>query len=257
MAIDSSAPPGARTAMLVALDKRTGREIWRAAMPEDLGSRGLDGAGYSSVVISNGAGVKQYVQLTGRGLISVRAADGKFLWSYNAIANDTANIPTPVVAGDDIFCSTGYGTGAALVHLRKEGDGVAAEEKYFLEASKMQNHHGGMLLVDGHLYAGAGHNNGFPICLKLDTGATVWGGDARGPGSGSAAITGIPGHLIFRYENGVVALIKASPNGYTLESSFKPVFQQDNSWAHPVVANGRLFLREQDHLMCYDLRAKK
>lgn len=103
--------PGAPDAVLVALGKRTGKTIWKAALPDDLGSKGKDGAGYSSVVISHGGGVKQYVQLTGRGVISVAADDGRFLWSYNRIANGTANIPTPIVTGDYVFCSTGYGEG--------------------------------------------------------------------------------------------------------------------------------------------------
>lgn len=246
--------PGAREAMIVALDKRTGKEHWRSAAPEDSGDRGQDGAGYSSIVISNGAGVKQYVQLTGRGMIGVRASDGKHLWHYNAVANDTANIPTPIVSGDHVFCSTGYGAGAALLKLASDGDGVAAEEVYFLESQKFQNHHGGMILIDGHIYAGHKHNEGFPICVKLDTGDVAWGGDTRGEGRGSAAITAAGGNLIFRYQSGEVVLIEATPEAYRIKGSFKPTFKEGESWAHPVVANGRLYLREQDKLMCYDLR---
>src|SRR6185503_601359 len=105
--------PGAPAATLVALDKKTGNPVWRAAVPR-LGDKGADGAGYSSVVISNGGGVKQYVQLTGRGLVSVRAQDGKFLWGYNKVANDVANIATPIVKGNHVFASTGYQTGSVL-----------------------------------------------------------------------------------------------------------------------------------------------
>ncbi len=245
--------PGANDAMIVALDRKTGDEIWRAEVPE-LGRRGRDGAGYSSIVVSEGAGVKQYIQLTGRGLISIRASDGKFLWSYNAIANGTANIPTPIVAGDQVFCSTGYGTGAALLKLAKDGDGVKAEEQYFLKAGTFENHHGGMILLDGHVYAGAKHNNGFPTCIDLESGEIVWGGKLRGPGTGSAAITYADGNLIFRYQNGVVALIEATTDEYRLKGQFTPVFQKGPSWAHPVVAGGKLYLREQNKLMCYDLK---
>jgi outer membrane protein assembly factor BamB len=246
--------PGAKDAMIVALNKKTGEEVWRSAMPDDLGGRGKDGAGYSTVVISNGGGVKQYVQLTGRGLISVDAKDGKFLWSYNAVANDTANIPTPIVEGDYVFASSGYGTGAALLKLSKSDTGVEAKEEYFLDAKTFQNHHGGMLLIDGYIYAGNAHNNGFPVCLKMSNGKIAWGGDERGPGSGSAAITAAGGHLIFRYENGVLGVIEATPKKYNLVCSFKPAYQEGKSWAHPVVANGMLYLREQDKLMCYRLK---
>ena len=246
--------PGAKDAMIVALDKKTGRTIWEAEMPDDLGGQGKDGAGYSTVVISEGGGVKQYVQMTGRGLISVRAKDGRFLWNYNRVANGTANISTPIAVGDHVFASTGYGTGSALVKLSKRGaNGVKAEEVYFLDARTLQNHHGGLIRIGKHIYTGHKHNEGFPICVDITSGDVLWGGDERGAGSGSAAITSADGHLIFRYQNGTVALIEATPDEYNLKASFKPAYQEDKSWAHPVIANGRLLLREQDKLMCYDL----
>ena len=248
--------PGGPEAMMVALDKKTGGEIWRSPSPADLGKKGKDGAGYSSIMISEGAGVKQYVQVTGRGVIGVRAKDGEPLWHYNPVANGTANIPTPLIEGDFVFCSTGYGTGAALLKLSKSGDGVKADEQYFLNGKVFQNHHGGMVLRDGHVYAGHAHNNGFPTCLEMSTGKIVWGGDPRGPGSGSAAVLLAGDDLIFRYEDGVVALIEATAEGYQLKSQFRPVFQKGKSWAHPVVVDGRLYLREQEKMMCYDLRGK-
>ena len=247
--------PGGPQAMMVCLNKMTGEEIWKSAVPE-LGNAGKDGAGYSSIVISAGGGVKQYVQLIGRGVIGVRASDGKFLWGYNDIANSTANIPTPVPTGDFVFCSTGYGTGAALLELVPDGEGgVNVEERYFLKATKLQNHHGGMILVDGKIYCGHNHNKGFPICVDMESGKTVWGGKQRGPGKGSAAITYADGNLVFRYQDGLVALIEATSEAYRLKGTFRPAFQQGNSWAHPVVVGKRLYLREQDKLMCYDIGA--
>lgn len=249
--------PGGKEAMIVALDKMTGEQVWASAAPDLPGNaQGRDGAGYSSLVISHGGGVKQYVQVVGRGVLGVRAADGKLLWTYNDVANRTANIPTPIVSGDYVFASTGYGAGAALLRLAKDGDGVKAEEVYFLSGDKFQNHHGGMVLVGDYLYAGHGHNNGFPTCLEFKTGKIVWGGKQRGPGRGSAAVVYADGDLIFRYQSGEVALIEATPEEYRLKGVFMPAYQQDNSWAHPVVVGKRLYLREQDKLMCYDLTAK-
>jgi outer membrane protein assembly factor BamB len=245
--------PGGPAAGMVALDKLTGKTIWQAKIP-NLGSRGRDGAGYSSVVISNGGGVRQYVQLMGRGLVGVRAADGKFLWGYNRIANDVANIPTPIVDGDFVFTSTGYQTGAALLKLAKDGDGVKAEEVYFLESRTLQNHHGGMVLVGGHIYAGHGHNRGIPICVELATGKVVWGGDIRNAGTGSAAVLYADGHLYFRYQNGLMMLIEATPSGYREKGSFPIPNVDQPSWSHPVVLGGRLYLREQDALYAYELR---
>jgi outer membrane protein assembly factor BamB len=246
--------PGGADAMIVALDKVTGQEIWRSQVPT-FGDAGRDGAAYSSIVISHACGVKQYVQLVGRGVIGVRASDGKFLWGYDDVANGTANIPTPIVSGDYVFCSTGYGTGSALLRLVKDGAGIKCEEEYFLKGDKLQNHHGQMILKDGYIYCGHRHNNGFPICVEMLTGNIAWGGEQRGPGSGSAAITYADGHLIFRYQSGDVALIEATPSGYHLKGSFKPDYVgKDPCWAQPVVIGGRLYLRDQDKLMCYDVR---
>lgn len=245
--------PGANNAMIVALNKQTGGEVWRSEVP-DYGDRGKDGAGYSSVVISHAGGVKQYVQLTGRGVIGVRAKDGKFLWGYNAVANSTANIPTPIVKDDYVFCSTGYGTGAALLELKKEGDDFDVEEKYFLKPDTFENHHGGMIRIGEYIYAGNKHNKGFPICIEMETGRVVWGGKQRGPGDGSAAILYADGKLIFRYQSGMVALIDATPDEYRLLGKFKPAYKKKESWAHPVIFDGRMYLREQDKLMCYDVR---
>ena len=244
--------PGGPNATIVALNKKTGKEVWKCATPS-IGGNGSDGAGYSSIVISQGAGVKQYVQLTGRGVIGVRAQDGEFLWGYNRVANGTANIPTPIVSGDHVFCSTGYGTGAALLRLNKAGRGVQAQEIYFLGGNVFQNHHGGMVLVGRHFYAGSGNNQGFPTCIEAKSGQITWGGKQRGEGGGSAAITYYDGHLVFRYQDGVVALIEATPEAYRVKGTLKPAHQERESWAHPVVANGKLYLREQNKLMCYDL----
>ncbi len=248
--------PGAAKATLVALDKKTGKEVWRAAVPP-IGEKGADGAGYSSVVISNGGGVKQYVQLTGRGVVSVRAQDGKFLWGYNKVANDVANISTPIVRGDHVFASTGYRTGSALLKLSRAGDGVKAEEVYFLDAKTLQNHHGGLVLIGDHVYGGHGHNRGYPICVEMATGKVAWGGEGVEPnhgGTGSAAVTAADGHLYFRYQNGRMVLIQATPQGYQLKGAFSIPNVNQPSWAHPVVAGGKLYLREQDNLYVYDLK---
>lgn len=245
--------PGAKDAVLVALNKRSGAVIWKSSMPE-IGDIGSQGAGYSSIVISHGAGVKQYVQMMGRGAIGVEADTGRFLWGYNRVANNVAIIPTPVVQGDDVFVSSGYGTGAALLRLHKDGDGVRAEEVYFLEGRTLQNHHGGIILQDGYIYTGTGHNKGFPICAKMSTGEIAWG-PVRNKGRDSAAIAYADGQLYFRYQNGWVVLVDATPEGYKEHGSFTIPNVTHPSWPPPVIDDGKLYLREQDHLYVYDVRA--
>ncbi len=246
--------PGGADALIVKLDKLTGEEIWRSPVLQSAFDGQGTSAGYSSIVISHGGGVKQYVQMTGRGLVGVRAEDGKVLWTYGRIANGTANIPTPIVVDDYVFASTGYGAGAALIHLATgSSSGVTAEEVYFLPGKTFQNQHGGMVRYGDHIYGGNGNGNGFPTCIEWKTGKIVWGGKLRGEGKGSAAVTGVANGILFRYQDGVIALVAPSPEQYNLKGSFMPEHQERESWSHPVVVDGRLYLREQDMLMCYDV----
>lgn len=245
--------PGGRTAALAALDKLTGKDVWRATVPA-IGSSGSDGAGYSSIMISSGGGVKQYVQLMGRGLVGIRAADGVFLWGYNRVANGTANISTPIVQGDYVFDSTSYGTGSALLQLSADGAGrVKATEKYFLDGNTLQNHHGGFVLIDGVLYGGHGQANGFPVALDMASGRMLWE-RVRGAGSGSAAVTAADGRLYFRYEDGTMALIAVNPKQYQLISAFRIPNVRNPSWSHPVISDSKLYLREQDTLYVHSIK---
>jgi outer membrane protein assembly factor BamB len=241
--------PGAADAALIALNKKTGDVIWKARVPT------AGNAAYSSIVVAEVGGIRQYIQLMGRGVIGVAAKDGKFLWQYEKIANRTANIPTPIVRGDLVFCSTGYQTGAALLKLVPTGDGgIKAEQVYFLPAKEFQNHHGGMVLVGDYVYAGNGHNKGAPTCVEMKTGKVMWRQD-RGAGQGSAAVLYADGNLYFRYQSGHMALVEATPKEYNLRSSFSLPDKSDlESWPHPVIANGRLYLRDQDILLCYDVK---
>ncbi|NQT40616.1 MAG: PQQ-like beta-propeller repeat protein, partial [Planctomycetes bacterium] len=137
--------PGSSDAVIVALDKKTGELIWKSKMP-DIGGRGKDGAGYSSMVAAEIDGVRQYLQIIGRGAIGVEAATGRFLWGYNRVANSTANIPTPVVRGNLVFVTTSYKTGSALLKLSRSGSKFDVEEVYWLGPNQFENHHGGVIL---------------------------------------------------------------------------------------------------------------
>lgn len=248
--------PGGPNAMVVACQKMTGKEVWRCKS-ELSGEQGKDGAGYSSIAIGNGCGVKQYVQIVGRGVIGVRASDGKYLWGYNRVANPTANIPTPIPFDDQVFVSTGYNDGgAALLSLTRNGNRFNVTEEYWKSNAELQNHHGGMIRVGSKLFMGNKHNKGFPVCVDIPTGNLDWGGKIRGEGKGSAAITMVGDQLIFRYQNGTVAFIKATPDEYKLLGSFMPEYQERESWSHPVVVDGVLYLREQNVLMAYDVSVR-
>lgn len=249
--------PGGPNASIVKLDRKTGKEIWRCSIPKGGDGRNIvgknlqKGAAYSSIVKHRVGNLEQYVQLVAEGVIGVRASDGKLLWGYEDVSNNVAAIPTPIVGDDFVFASSGYGTGSCRLDLKAKGKKVTAKLKYFLRSNEFENHHGGMVLDNGYIYAGHGHNKGFPICVRVSDGEIMW--TERGPGAGSAAVIMVDGHLIFRYQNGLVALVEANPQLYKEKGSFKPIIQQGESWSHPVVLDGKLYLREQNSIMCYDL----
>ena len=243
--------PGGPEATIVALDKKTGRTLWQSAMPP-IGEAGRDGAGYSSAVVAEIAGVRQYVQMLGRGVIGVDAETGRFLWGYNRIANRVANITRPVVRGDYVFATTSYKTGSALLRIHRDGDEFSAEEIYFLGPEDFENHHGGVVLIGDYIYGGDGQNSGHPVCLDFATGEIQW--KTRAPAAGSAAVLYADGHVIFRYDRGRVALIEATPDDFHLKGTFEPVRGEGPAWAHPVIHQGKLYLRHGDVLACYDLR---
>jgi len=236
---------------MVALNKLTGEVIWKGAVS------GGDAAGYSSIVISEAAGIRQYVQLMANGLVGFAAADGKLLWRYgdknDRFAGNTANIPTPIVHGDYIFATAGYGRGGGLIKLVGTAEGIKVEEVYFKH--DLRNRHGGVVLVGDYIYGDLDHN-GVPWCAEWKTGTIRWKKDKRTDAQGSAAVTYADGRLYFQYQNGIVSLVDAAPEAYREISTFKIPEPKRECWSHPVVVGGKLYLRSQDNLWCYDITQK-
>jgi outer membrane protein assembly factor BamB len=240
--------PGGRTNTLVALDKKTGEKVWSASVPEG------DGAGYASAVAADIAGEKQYVQFLGRGVVGVSARDGKFLWRYNRTANGTSNAATPIVSGDQVFSASAYNKGGALVTIKKQGDGFKADETYFVK--DMRNQHGGVILLDGCLYGANGGNGEGAIqalvCVDFKSGQVLWQSKKADKGS----IAYADGRIYYRTEDGQVVLIEPSAKEYIEKGRFsQPDRSRNPAWPHPIVANGKLYLRDQDVLLCYDVKA--
>jgi outer membrane protein assembly factor BamB len=239
--------PGGPQATMVALDKLTGKLIWTTVRPGD------HGAGHSSIMISDVGGTKVYVQDTASGPMGVRAEDGKFLWSHEIGQAAAAVIPTPVVKGDYVYFSIGYKHGGILFKQIPDADGVKIKQIYPLNP-KMANKHGGVVLIGDYIY-GDTEDSGIPFCAQLMTGKIMW--KKRGSGRGSAAMAAADGHLYIHFADGTMVLALASPKGYKEVSSFKVPGGGDRpSWSHPVILDGKLYLREQDHILCYDIRAK-
>jgi outer membrane protein assembly factor BamB len=241
--------PGGERATLAALDKHTGAIRWLGPVVAlKAEKRPYHTAGYSSVVAANIHGMRQYVQFLSGGVVGLEAKSGKLLWHYDKPANTTANISTPLWQGNRVFAASGYGTGGGQVEIvRKDGE-FEAVEKFFLK--NMQNHHGGMILLGNHFY---GTNGNALLCVDWLTGAIAW--QNRSVGKGSVAYA--DGHLYVRSEKGPVALVEATPKAYREKGRFEqPDRSEKNAWAHPVVAGGRLYLRDWDILLAYDVKSK-
>ena len=232
--------PGGRGAGMVALDKMTGKTIWTSKELSDT-------AGYSSVIAADVQGVRVLMTLTDRAGVGVRASDGKLLWSYPRVANSTANIATPVFHDNKVFYTSDYGTGGVLLGLTAQAGDVKAQEVYFTR--DLQNHHGGVVLVNGYLY---GFNNSILTCLEFATGKMMWRDRSVGKGS----LTYADGHLYLLSENYVAGLAEATPTGYKEKGRFEITDEGLPSWAHPVVSDGRLYIRNQQTLASYDIRAR-
>ena len=238
--------PGGRKATALALNKNTGSVIWATALPSGGESH------YSSWVVSNGAGIKQYVRLFGGGTYGIAASNGQFLWRYDKLGKNTANIPTPIPFGDYVFTAAGYGKGGALLKLSRRGGSVVAQEVYYNK--ELKNKHGGIVKVGDYVY-GDFDDRGSPWCANVMNGRVQWRRDGGGQGSGSACVTYADGRLYYRYQDGVMGLVDASPQGgFRQISSFKIPDGMKKSWAHPVISGGLLYLRGMNKILCYDLR---
>jgi outer membrane protein assembly factor BamB len=252
-------PCGSKAAV-AALKLEDGSEIWKA----EVGPIG-EGCGYSSPLKATNHGVPMYVVLLGKqsGVVGLDTVTGKLLWQYKKTpaAGGVAQIPIPIVKDNKVWVSTSYAGGAALLQIESKGNGqFEAKELKAYGISDLNNHHGGMVLVDGYVYMGHNRNDGNPTCVEFKTGEIKWGPERNPAGAQkSAAILYADGRLYFRYENGMMVLIEPSPEELKVLSSFKlpRADQQSNpqSWPHPVIVNGKLYIRDQTVIYCYDVKA--
>jgi outer membrane protein assembly factor BamB len=263
--------PGGTDATLVALNKLTGELIWKTEVPDPSGANaegrgggrgGRPGfrdsaASYSSAIAIDFEGQRQYVQFLSKTLVGVAASDGRLLWRYDRAANGAGiNCSTPIYQDGKVFAASAYNNGGGLVKLSKDGNGVKAEEVWF--SKNMENHHGGMLVIDGALYGSNGGNGGgYLVCLDFQTGDVLWNErdpDKRRVTKGSVALA--DGRIYYRTEAGPMILVEPNRKEYTERGRFEqPDRTSQPAWAHPVIANGRLYIRDQDLLLCYNVEA--
>ncbi len=229
--------PGGKNC-IVALDKTTGKTVWE--------STGFEaGPEYGSCIPVAFAGKKMIVTGTNRGIVAVDAQSGKLLWSNDWSAGNTANCPTPAYADGYVFWANGYGRGGICLKLAKDGDEVVAEVAW--KTHDMVCHHGGYVIHEGYIY---GNHEGGWTCLDLKTGQKKWHERAVGKGSLCFADDML---YLFSEDAGQAGLATCSPDGLQLKGKVK-VKGNGPSWAHPVVIGGRLYLRYDTHLYCFDVK---
>ena len=243
--------PGGAQATIVALNKKTGALIWKSAVP------GGDPAGYASPVVVQGGGRKQYVTFLSKGVVGVDAKTGAFLWRYKEVVKGPAQVFTPV-ARDGLVYAGALSIGGGLIRLKPDGNGVAAEQVYFERG--LPNGFGGAVLVGDYFY-GSDPAEQKVLAVEFTTGKVMWKAESLGRSSLAYA----DGLLYVHAWRGDVGLVEATPEGYREKGRFTPPSQtkptkagqySDTSYAHPVIANGRLYIRDSGNLWAYDIKAK-
>lgn len=229
---------GGANASIVAVSRKDGSLIWKS---------GNDEAGYSSGILLPFQGIPQAIFFSASHGVAVDARDGRQLWTYGKASNSTANVATPIARGNKVFFSSDYGTGAGLVALSGAGNKITASEVYFTR--DMRNHHASSVLVGEHLY---GFSSAILTAMKFETGEVAWRDRSVGKGS----VVFADDRLYLFSENGVAGLAEASPAGYKEHGRFEIRTGSLPTWSHPVVANGKLYLRDQDTIYAYSVAAK-
>lgn len=225
--------PGGRSASVTAILKASGEVIYKA---------GTDLAGYSSLIAFNLGKERCYAQFAKDAIVGRRMKDGAELWRLPWKTSYGVNAATPIIQGDRMFISSAYGFGCALLAMTP----TSVEEVW--RNKNMKNHVNSCVFLDGYLY---GYDDGTLKCLDWKTGEVKWSTGAYGKG----AVTLADGKLILYGQSGKLGLAEASPEGFKEICSFQALPGKD-TWANPVLANGRIYVRSLDKMAAFDVKAK-
>lgn len=237
--------PGGSKGAVVALDRTSGALVWQS-------TEFTDEAQYSSLVPAVMGGVRLCVQITMKSVAGVALADGGLVWKAPR-RGAVAVIPTPIVGSNFVYVTSGYKVGCNVFRVSGTGTNLEVSQAYAKKV--IANHHGGVVLVRENVF---GHSDGLGwVCQELSSGKEVW---VEGAKVGKGSILYADGRLYLREENkqsSRIVLIEATPAGFKEHGRFEqPDHSGKEAWPHPVIANGRLYLRDQDILLCYDVKQK-
>jgi outer membrane protein assembly factor BamB len=224
---------------VVALNKATGAQAWQTKIK--------GGAHYTSLAVADIGNVRQYIAFNDQSVTGIAAKNGAMAWSVDR-KGQTAICSTPAYKDGTLLVSSGYGVGHTAFKIAAAGGRFQVQEAY--AGKELESHHGGFVISGDHVY---GTNQSVLVCMELKTGKVAWQGRSAGKGS----ITLADGNLYVRGEGGGVSLVEASPTAYKEKGSFSlPKSGGNGAWAYPVVAGGKLFIREWDSMVCYDIKEK-
>jgi len=244
--------PGGSKGSMVALDKNTGNLVWRT-------TDWTDDSSYSSAIIADVGGIRQYIQQSSKGVAGIAAKDGKLLWKIENSAYRTAVIPTPVFNDNMVYVTNGYNGGCMGIKLTRNGESITANTIY--TERTISNQHGGVVLINGYIYGFAEQPTNGWVCQNMKTGEIVWSQRGQDTGIGKGSVFGVGDRLLcFDMSTGILAVVAASSDGWkefgriTIPERTKITTQDNQLWTHPVVANDKLYLRDHDLLFCFDLK---
>jgi len=244
--------PGGTDGTMIALNKNTGAVVWRT-------KEWTDQAGYSSPIVAEVGGLRQYIQQSSKGVAGIAAKDGKLLWKIDNAAYRTAVIPTPVFNDNMVYVTNGYNGGCIGIQLTKNGENIKADSVYTNRV--ISNQHGGVVMINGFIYGYAEPPASGWVCQNMKTGEIAWTEKAQDTGIGKGSVIGINDRLLlFDMQSGALVVVAASPDGWKefgrmeIPERTKVSTQDNQLWTHPVVANGKLYVRDHDLLFCFDLK---
>jgi outer membrane protein assembly factor BamB len=231
-------PGGPDGNSIAAFDKRTGVLAWKAL--DDL-------MGYSSPIAVTLNGIRQILFLTNQELVSFSPQDGKQLWHFPWVADNGFNIATPLAFGNYVFISSGYGKGCVLLEITKDPDGQEYPHLVY-EHNRMRNHFASSVRYGDHI---CGFDQTDLVCMEIRTGKIAWREKGmRSFGKGCLLIA--DGHLFILGELGQLTLAEATPKGYSPKASMR--VSENKTWTVPVLSEGRLYIRDESHLVCFNLK---
>jgi len=230
--------PGGRSVSIVALDRHSGKTIWKIKSDGET-------SGYCSPCLVKHGKRRLLLTMTGSSVIGIDADTGEYLWRHSHVTDYSVNANTPLYHNGFIYTVSGYGTGGQMFELLEDGTGV----KRVWSQKKLDSQMGAAVLVDGYIY-GSGHNGRGWHCLDWKTGKVQH--TTRKIGS-KGAIIFADGMMYCYGENGDVGLVKPNPQEFEVVSSFRVKKGSGEHWAHPVIKDGRLYMRHGDALMVYHI----